>query len=135
MRIIKPKKRIQNISYTIFFADREDPSYGFSFECDEHGVVDPSKLHPSSILHFKECLTGENNTIYQGIQKEVQKYTEYAKLQCYCGNIIDLACFTNACECGLDYNINGDLLAPREQWGEETGESWIDIMCISKHNF
>jgi len=30
--------------------------------------------------------------------------------------------------CGADYNWNGTRLAPREQWGEETGESIADIM-------
>ncbi len=37
--------------------------------------------------------------------------------------------FTNTCpECGADYNFNGDMLASRSQWGEETGEHWSE--CI-----
>ena len=36
---------------------------------------------------------------------------------------------TNTCEwCGADYNSFGQLLAPRSQWGEETGEHWSE--CI-----
>lgn len=32
------------------------------------------------------------------------------------------------CEkCGREYNSSGQLLAPREQWGEETGEHPADI--------
>jgi hypothetical protein len=32
--------------------------------------------------------------------------------------------FTNTCpDCGADYNSGGQRLAPRSQWGEETGES------------
>ena len=31
-------------------------------------------------------------------------------------------------KCGADYNSSGQLLAPRYQWGEETGEHWTD--CI-----
>ena len=41
----------------------------------------------------------------------------------------DIICFdfTNTCPiCGADYNFNGERLASREQWGEETGESWQD---------
>lgn len=30
------------------------------------------------------------------------------------------------CDCGRSYNSGGQLLAPREQWGEETGESAMD---------
>lgn len=49
---------------------------------------------------------------------------------CYCGAEIELGHFTNTCECGRDYNQSGQLLAPREQWGWETGESLADILMI-----
>ncbi len=42
---------------------------------------------------------------------------------------VDLDCpdFTSTCEhCGADYNSAGQRLAPRAQWGEETGENWLD---------
>lgn len=44
-----------------------------------------------------------------------------------CG--VELICdsFTNTCDrCGADYNFAGQMLAPRSQWGEETGERWQD---------
>lgn len=37
---------------------------------------------------------------------------------------------TDACECGRDLNQGGQELGPREQWGEETGESLSDILGI-----
>jgi hypothetical protein len=37
---------------------------------------------------------------------------------------------TNSCNCGLDYNMSGQQLAPREQWGEETGETVSEILSI-----
>ena len=49
-------------------------------------------------------------------------------IQC-CG--VDLECpnFTNTCSnCGTDYNWTGQSLAPRSQWGEETGEHPSD--CV-----
>jgi 23S rRNA maturation-related 3'-5' exoribonuclease YhaM len=45
---------------------------------------------------------------------------------CSCGNTIECNNFTNTCRCGKDYNFSGSLLAPRSQWGEETGEHWTD---------
>jgi hypothetical protein len=37
--------------------------------------------------------------------------------------------FTNTCDtCGADYDGGGNLLAPRSQWGEETGETYADIV-------
>lgn len=35
--------------------------------------------------------------------------------------------FTNTCICGTDYNGLGEELAPREQWGWETGENLVDM--------
>lgn len=46
-----------------------------------------------------------------------------------CGCDVYLTGFTNTCECGADYNMSGHLLAPREQWGSETGESVADILA------
>lgn len=49
--------------------------------------------------------------------------------RCVCGNEVPLLDFINTCErCGRDYNMLGSLLAPRSQWGEETGESISDIL-------
>lgn len=51
-------------------------------------------------------------------------------VRCVCGHHVECRGFTNTCECGADYNMSGDRLAPREQWGEETGESADDILRI-----
>ncbi len=61
------------------------------------------------------------------IEKWVRSSTE---VKCcdewvYCGG------FTNTCpSCGTDYNMSGQQLAPRSQWGEDTGESLADILDI-----
>lgn len=47
-----------------------------------------------------------------------------------CGVPVHLSGFTNTCEkCGADYNMGGSRLAPRSQWGAETGESVSDILA------
>lgn len=63
-------------------------------------------------------------------------FSTYEKLvtivECDCGEEIECSRFTNTCyECRIDYNDSGDQLAPREHWGEETGESWTDIVAGS----
>jgi hypothetical protein len=45
-------------------------------------------------------------------------------VKCDCGGKIRCEGFTTTCECGRDYNWNGEQLAPRSQWGWETGESF-----------
>jgi len=48
-----------------------------------------------------------------------------------CGEWMYCEGFTNTCEvCGADYNWAGQRLAPRSQWGEETGESLSDILSV-----
>lgn len=48
-------------------------------------------------------------------------------VKCNCGEEIVCENFTNTCtRCEADYNFAGDRLAPRSQWGEETGEHWTD---------
>jgi hypothetical protein len=42
---------------------------------------------------------------------------------CVCGRKVKLeSSWANACECGQEYNGWGQALAPRSQWGWETGE-------------
>ena len=50
------------------------------------------------------------------------------EVKCDCGRTLVCHDFTNTCECGCDYNMSGSQLAPREQWGCETGESVADIL-------
>jgi len=52
-------------------------------------------------------------------------------IQC-CGQDLDCNEFTNTCPtCGADYNWNGIRLAPREQWGAETGETAEEILSYN----
>ena len=61
----------------------------------------------------------------------VAGYTAAAIGRCDdCGRDVYLDKFTNTCECGADYNMGGVRLAPRECWGEETGESISDILSV-----
>ena len=53
-----------------------------------------------------------------------------------CGRRLECAGFTNTCPyCGADYNWAGQRLAPREQWGEETGETAAEILLAEAAGF
>lgn len=48
-----------------------------------------------------------------------------------CGVELECIGMTSTCTvCSTDYNSAGQQLAPRAQWGEETGESIGDILAI-----
>jgi hypothetical protein len=51
-------------------------------------------------------------------------------LRCECGAFLDWCGFGQdySCDrCGREYNSGGQALAPRSQWGEETGETAADF--------
>lgn len=58
----------------------------------------------------------------------VSRIPSHTLVKCDCGREVECSGFTSTCDCGLDYNGSGQQLAPREQWGEETGEHWTDII-------
>lgn len=139
MKIISPRKWVEEISYQRSFEYEDMPGAGFSFDCDEHGNVDESKMNPCALDNYKNCLSGkvklesgEKVIKYKGIKKYEHSYAEPAIGECNnCDNEVSLRGFTNTCDnCETDYNMSGQQLAPREQWGEETGESLSDILSI-----
>ena len=98
---------------------------GLSFCCDSAGNVDVEVLAPAALKNLEKALkSGEQGRI----RSYVSRYRNPAIGECECGLRVWLANITNTCECGLDYNISGQKLSPRENWGEETGETWYD--CI-----
>jgi hypothetical protein len=79
----------------------------------------------------RQQLDGQPCKCGKGVYKLIHnKWTEFHKgytiVTCYCRKKVDCLQFTNTCTCGRDYNWNGDLLANRSQWGEETGEQWSE---------
>jgi hypothetical protein len=56
----------------------------------------------------------------------------YIVIECACGAELECSRFTDECNrCGRLYNWAGQELAPREQWGKETGEHWADVARIA----
>lgn len=54
---------------------------------------------------------------------DLTAYTFWNVVICSCGERVYLQDpFTNQCVCGKEYNGFGQELAPRSQWGWETGE-------------
>lgn len=139
MKITKDRKYVQVERYELFFAVLGIPNYtgGFSFECDKDGA--PQEYKDLKATNYADCLN-RRITLSDGITYRVSlpviedrnySYFDAAEGLCnHCGETVVLSGFTNTCDCGADYNMSGQELAPREQWGEETGESLSDILNI-----
>jgi len=79
-------------------------------------------------------LPGTGTLVTREVTKgEIRTYGKHHKTPAVgecdrCGRDVHLHGFTNTCECGEDYNMSGQRLACRSQWGEDTGESITDIL-------
>lgn len=149
-RFIQQRTTHKTIEYRRFFEDIKQRRSGFFFECDAQGV--PTNLNQTHRECYEECLTGKvdvlacvsdpefvpgkdtvitREVVDHGIEEFHHSWTEPAVIQCDgCKRHVTLHGFTNTCDCGADYNSSGQRLAPREQWGEETGEPLADILQI-----
>lgn len=72
---------------------------------------------------FDDQMDAENRRC-QLLDEGADRVRIYPIITCECGEEVVCRNFTNTCECGADYNFAGQMLAPREQWGYETGENW-----------
>lgn len=145
-KYIQHRERIEHHEYRLSFR-YEDPAMrgsGFSFPCDEHGEVNFDGLPDPAQSNYICCaIVGsiELSNVYRGDFKRYKlvkegvvrydmSYTQPAIIECSsCGEPVYLDGYmTNECEhCGHLYNMSGQSLAPRSQWGWDTGEHPADI--------
>jgi hypothetical protein len=131
MKILKPRQHHQHREHRLVFQRVGSSGAGFSFPCDEAGHVNEANLPPAALDNYRACLSGQAGVVCQGVVETEHSWCEPAVGICeVCGSEVVLHGFTNTCDCGADYNGSGQLLAPREQWGEETGESVADILGV-----
>lgn len=125
---IRERSRVEVTYQQLFFEDAKRPGAGYSFDCDANGVPTPEAATKSSY----KALVGGQTVGFKApeVLTHHYSYSEPGAIRCACRREVELHGFTNACDCGRDYNMSGDLLAPRSQWGEETGESVADILSV-----
>lgn len=128
MKLEQRFERTYERHHTWLFSRQEGHRDGWAFECDELG----------NLLAMNEWQRESYRRCYYEWQAgrlfRSRDYYEIARTipsagHCdRCGAWLELwDAFLTTCECGADYNGGGQLLAPRSQWGEETGESLFDM--------
>lgn len=122
-------RRSERVTVTERFREFEDascPGAGYAFELDESGEIIVTDGNRENV---ERCLRGEG-VIDRGISERHHHYHEPAVGKCRCGREVLLTDSRggNDCRCGRIYNSFGQELAPRSQWGEETGETYSDII-------
>ncbi len=137
LKILHKRERVDVNQNRRFFEWRDMPTAGFSFDSDEKGKVDREKLNPAAAENYDLCLarvqTGEMHD--RGVEEHHHYYTNPAVAECYCGKELVLDNWLeNECECGRNFNMSGQELAPRSQWGYETGETYNDLVGPARGN-
>lgn len=106
---------------------------GFSFPCDKDGTIDRTKLCPEAIHNLDVFIPAEvskGNLKYTGIRHI--HYQDTRKIpglfKCDCGTIHEMGGYDIFCDCGRIFNGSGQELADPLFWGEDTGESYSDIV-------
>ena len=132
MNILQPSRTEEDVEHFLMYVYVDDADAGFMFPCDATGTPLLEGC-PAAQANYKACLRGEVNgraVEFVGLTQRVHYRHIPAEGRCACGRLVLLDGFTSTCDCGRDYDSSGQLLAPREQWGEETGEPPADILSL-----
>lgn len=124
---IRRREHHEERQYRLLVQRKGEPyGNGCMFDCDAAGSLVTPERHAQRLAE----LARDEAYDAPAVVSFVHRWTTPAAVRCRCGAEVELHGFTNACECGIDYNMSGQELAPREQWGEETGEDLGDILRI-----
>jgi hypothetical protein len=124
MKIIRQGYTEHRVNYEHTWTSKSRKGWGRFLPCDQDGKV----LDVEREARRQE-FDQDPDLRYTGIRVVNSRYRVPSVGRCTCGYEVELGCFTNTCDrCGRDYNSAGQLLAPRSQWGEETGETAADIL-------
>ena len=133
--IVQNREKVTRVCHELCFEYLEEPPGrgGFSFKCDEDGYVSVADLVcDEARKNFNACSNGkvEGKWIRAvGVKRYEHAYWQPAIIECeVCQAHITLETEPTACQCGADYNCWGQRLSDRVFWGEETGETLVDIM-------
>lgn len=114
--LIRRAERVTVHDTWITFTDRDLTNLGggYGFLLDE---VTPEQAARIAALCDDERYDGPR------IEHSTRRWLIPAIIRCACGRAVELhSAWANACDCDREYNGFGQRLAPRSQWGEETGE-------------
>jgi hypothetical protein len=133
-RILKRREVSYVTEHRLMFDRVGEHGSGWSFPCDELGLVDEDALADAGRESLTMCRAGEcrGAKVEPGrVESYETRHVEPGTILCDCGaELANYGGFTITCHaCEADYNGAGQRLAHRSQWGEETGESWSD--CYS----
>ena len=115
--IIKDAWVEENIYYTLDFNLKEDPGAGYTFPCNEKGIVE--KMNPAAEESYEYVKANLNKYFSPKLQKHIDHYRHRPTIKCDCGEEFELNdMYYGSCDCpkcGQWYNLFGQkTLSPDE---------------------
>lgn len=123
-QIIKQRRVYYETEYRVEYTDRANPGCGFSFPANEEGQIRLIELAAPALANLR-IAQADPERYTMALKTYTNKSVDDAQIKCdRCAQVVVLAdAWWNVCPtCGADYDGTGNRLAPRSQWGEETGE-------------
>jgi len=146
MKIIQERGRETGFHHYHVFSDPETNEQRYSIQVNQDGTLhhweegnyrhkpeDPLTMREWREQNFADIKAEAAQGLLRDVGIKQMSFTfAVPKIGlCDCGTQVELERFTNTCDgCGTDYDSSGNGLAPRSQWGEDTGESLGDILMI-----
>jgi hypothetical protein len=125
-RILREKQRVTVTHHQIWFPVYS-PGHGYGFDCTHDYVVDLESLNAAARENYEMCMS-KYSDIMQKKSWDTLEW-ESGEMLCDCGQKLKMyrpGADIDCDRCHRSYNSFGQLLAPRSQWGEETGETAFD---------
>ena len=123
-KLISPAERVTEHYKRLEFSLIEDPSGGFSFNCDDNGnVVFNEEYRKAQEENYNYAVN--HPELYSGpfIREYSNTYTKNAIALCECGEEIELYDeYMGACECpncGTWHNLFGQTLNNPSEWEQD----------------
>lgn len=116
IKIIEDRKKVTETSYEICFYYKGEICYGFPANAD--GTLIHDENYDNWKPNYDAAMANPDYT--SRLEKQTHSWTENAKAQCHCGEVIELYNqYQGACECpncGKWYNLFGQELKHPSQW-------------------
>ena len=117
-KILSESKYVEKTYYSYDFDINKDG--GFTFPCDENGIIDFPSLNDGAKQNLIYCLNNTSKFKSIGKRKHGYSYKEPAVLKCNCSAEFPLINeYLGACECpecGQWYNLFGQELENPSEW-------------------
>lgn len=130
-KLIKKRTRVEKVHWQHSWTWKHIPGTGYCIESDENGRIADDRQSLYAWCMENEALR------YDGLEAIAGAWWEEGEVLCDCGGRATIySAWLNTCyRCGADYDGNGNRLAPRSQWGADTGESLSDILIGDREDW